>query len=306
MWISKTKPKSPHRICAFVWHTGRVSDASSAIKITDTPTLALKVAGDPLDPTSSATFIKPAELVDAVELSPLNRSELILYNQLLAYAWNGIATNKVYSIPKARLRGSHESNDRLHDAFDRLMAAFAKVKVRDAETGQSKTVRINLLGPNAEEEGEAGFFHYTLHPSLLAVLKRSRTWARLRSEIQYLLRSKYSIRLYEMIEQRINMRRQSETFSIAEIRGLLGVPKGKLKRFADLNAQCLKPALGEVNQLTDFEVAMTLKKHGRRVDAITLGWLKKCPDARAEAQRERDRSRIGRVARRKARVEVVI
>lgn len=283
-----------------------MSNAGSTIEVSDTPTLALKVAGDPLDPASPATFIKPAELVDAIELSPLNRSELILYNQLLAHAWNGIATNKIYSVSKARLRGSHDSNDRLHEAFDRLMAAFAKVKVRDPDSGQTKTVRINLLGPNAEEEGDAGFFHYTLHPSLLAVLKRSRTWARLRSEIQYLLRSKYSIRLYELIAQRINLRRQSEDFTIEDLRGLLGVPKGKLKRFADFNAQCLKPAIGEVNQLTDFEVSAALKKCGRRVDGVTLTWLRKCPEARAAAEQERQRSRVGRVARRKAKVEVVM
>ena len=140
----------------------------------------------------------------------------------------------------------------------------------------------------------------------MEVLKTSRSWARLRSEIQYLLRSKYSIRLYEMIEQRINMRRQCETFTVQELRGLLGVPKGKLKRFADFNAQCLKPAIGEVNQLTDFEVAAALRKRGRTVETITLSWLKKCKTSREQAARERDRSRVGRIARRKATVEVII
>jgi len=270
------------------------------------PTLALRVVGDPLDPNERAVFIKPTELVDAVEITPLNRSELILYNQLIANAWNTIEPGKVYTVAKSRLRGSHESNDRLYDAFDRLMSAFAKVKVRDPKTGLTKTVRINLLGPNAEEEGDEGFFHYTLHPSLIDVLKSSRSWARLRSEMQYLLRSKYSIRLYEMIEQRINLRKQMDTFSIDDLRGLLGVPKGKLSRFADFNAQCLKVAVGEVNQLTDFEVAIGLKKRGRIVEAITLTWLKKCPEACKEAAHERQRSRIGRIARRKATVEVIL
>lgn len=273
---------------------------------TDLRTLALKVAGDPLDPDDRATFIKPTELVDAVEITPLNRNELILYNQLLAHAWNGIAPGRIYRVAKARLRGSHESNDRLHEAFDRLMAAFAKVKVRDPVTGLSKTVRINLLGPNAEEEGDEGFFHYTLHPSLMEVLKGSRSWARLRSEMQYLLRSKYSIRLYEMIEQRINLRKQSQAFGIADLKGLLGVPKGKLARFADFNAQCLKVAVGEVNQLTDFEVAIGLKKRGRQVETVTLTWLKKSPEARLAAAKERERSRVGRIARRKATVEVIV
>ncbi len=270
------------------------------------PTLALKVVGDPLDPNERAIFIKPTELVDAIEITPLNRSEMILYNQLIANAWNAIEPGRVYTVAKTRLRGSHDSNDRLHEAFDRLMSAFAKVKVRDPKTGLIKTVRINLLGPNAEEEGEEGLFHYTLHPSLMEVLKSSRSWARLRSEMQYLLRSKYSIRLYEMIEQRINLRKQSDTFAIDDLKGLMGVPKGKLSRFADFNAQCLKVAVGEVNQLTDFEVAIGLRKRGRIVETITLSWLKKCPEACKAAASERQRSRIGRIARRKATVEVIV
>jgi len=120
------------------------------------------------------------------------------------------------------------------------------------------------------------------------------------------LRSKYSIRLYEMIEQCINLRKQSDTFAINDLKGLLGVPKGKLSRFADFNAQCLKVAVGEVNQLTDFEVAIGLKKRGRIVETITLTWMKKCPKARIEAADERQRSRIGRIARRKATVEVIV
>ena len=269
------------------------------------PTLALKVSGDPLDPEGRGSFIKPAELVDAVEISALNRSELILYNQLLAHAWNDIAPDKIYSVSKSRLRGTHESNDRLHEAFDRLMGAFAKIKYRDPATGLSKTVRISLLGPNVEEDGDEGQFHYTLHPTLLDVLQTSRTWARLKSEILYLLRSKYSIRLYEMIEQRINMRRQSETFSEADLRGMLGVPKGKLKRFADFNSQCLKPAVGEINQMTDYVVTIALKKRKRRVESIQLMWMKKAPETRKLAAEERERSRVGRVARRKAIVEVI-
>lgn len=298
-----------HPAPAHLWHDGAVTAVARQTRPdpqTDLRTLALKVSGDPLDPEDRATFIKPTELVDAVEITPLNRNELILYNQLLAHAWNDIAPGRIYQVAKSRLRGSHESNDRLHEAFDRLMAAFAKVKVRDPDTGLTKTVRINLLGPNAEEEGEDGFFHYTLHPNLMGVLKSSRSWARLRSEIQYLLRSKYSIRLYEMIEQRINLRKQSETFAIADLKGLLGVPKGRLSRFADFNAQCLKVAVGEVNQITDFEVAVGLKKRGRTVETITLTWLKKCPEARAEAAKERERSRIGRTARRKATVEIIV
>lgn len=268
-------------------------------------TLDLRVTGHPLDPENTGSIIKPAELVDAVEISALNRSELVLYNQLLAHAWNDIVPGKVYRIKKSVLRGSHESNDRLHEAFDRLMSAFAKVRYRDAKTGKSLTMRINLLGPNTEEDADDGTFTYTFHPTLLTILEHSQTWAKLKSEIIYLLRSKYSLRLYEMIERRINMHSQSETFSVEQFRAALGVPKNKLARFADLNKHCLKPAVEEINQLTDYAVTIAVVKRGRSVEKLVLTWLKKSPEAVQRAAEERSRSRIGRSARRKGAVEVI-
>jgi len=226
-------------------------------------TLALRTSGDPLDPDLGGSFIKPAELVDAVEISPLNRTELVLYNQLLANAWNDIGPGQVHRIRKARLRGSHDSNDRLHEAFDRLMGAFAKVRHRDPVTGKARISRISLLGPNTEEESEDGYFYYSFHASLLAILEHSQTWARVKSEIMYMLRSKYSIRLYELVERRINMRAQGEYFTPDELRALLGVPKGKLKRFADFNKHCLKPAVAEINQITDY-LARISHRHAAR------------------------------------------
>ncbi|PPC98476.1 MAG: hypothetical protein CTY31_12915, partial [Hyphomicrobium sp.] len=73
----------------------------------------MKVTGEPLDPTNMGRIIKPRELVDIIELTPLNRSETILYNQLLANAWNNIRTQPIHKVLKASLRGTHESNDRL-------------------------------------------------------------------------------------------------------------------------------------------------------------------------------------------------
>jgi len=42
------------------------------------------------------------------------------------------------------------------------------------------------------------------------------------------------------------------------------------------------------------------------VETIQLMWLKKDPESRKQASEERERSRIGRVARRKAAVEVIV
>ncbi len=121
----------------------------------------------------------------------------------------------------------------------------------------------------------------------------------------YALRSKYSIRLYEMVEKRIGLNKPSEYFTVEEFRGLMGVPPKKLPRFADFNKHCLKPALQEVNQLTDFEIKLGVIKRGRAVEKLLMTWFPKSGDSLQKASRERERSRVGRSARRKGTVEVI-
>jgi len=265
----------------------------------------IKVTGQPLDPTNMGRIIKPRELVDIIELTPLNRSETILYNQLLAHAWNDIKTKPVHKVLKASLRGTHESNDRLHDAFDRLMGAWAKIRARDPTTGEMATFRVHLLGTNKEEDKDDGYFYYTFPADLLAVISQSKAWATIKSHIMYALRSKYSIRLYEMVERRIGMMKQYEEFTIEEFRALLGVPEDKLDRYADFNKHCLKPALEEVNHLTDFEVTVMAIKKGRTVEKLGMSWMKKSPKALQRAYDEREKSRVGRQARWRGSVEIL-
>ncbi len=263
----------------------------------------VKVTGQPLDPHHMGRIIKPRELVDSIEVTPLSRIEMILYNQLLANAWNEIRERPVHKILKAALRGSHESNDRLEGAFDTLMTAYAKVRARDPKTGKMATYRLNLLGTNKEEDAKDGYFYYTFPPDLLAIIGESTTWAAIKSHIMYALRSKYSIRLYEMIERRIGLTKSYEEFSIDTFRAMIGVPEGKLERFADFNKYCLKPALQEVNHLTDFHVEISTIKKGRAVEKLFISWLRKSTADMRKAEEEREKSRVGRRARWQSKVE---
>ncbi len=265
----------------------------------------IKATGQFLDPSHMGKIIKPRELVDIVELTPLSRSETILYNQLLGHAWNNITTSPVHKVLKASLRGSHGSNDRLEEAFETLMSARAKIRVRDPDTGDMATIRISLLGTNRVEDRKDGYFYYTFPPDLLVVFGQSNAWATLKSHIMYALRSKYSIRLYEMIERRISLIKQTEEFTPDEMRSMLGVPSGKLERFADFNKYCLKPAFAEVNQLCDFTVDVMPIKKGHTVEKLFLTWMKKSPEALRRAYDEREKSRVGRRARRDASVDMI-
>jgi hypothetical protein len=86
-------------------------------------TLRQRTTGNPLDPNDgTASLVKPAELVDVVELTPLTLVDRRTYNLLIAHAWDRIDEDVEHSIPKAVLRGTHKGDERLSDTIQRLMA----------------------------------------------------------------------------------------------------------------------------------------------------------------------------------------
>jgi plasmid replication initiation protein len=101
----------------------------------------------------------------------------------------------------------------------------------------------------------------------------------------YCFESKYALCLYEMIERRIGLEyKQTEEFTVEELRGLLNVPEGKLERFADFNKYCLKVAKDEINKLCPFFVDFTPIKKGRKVERVALHWFPKTSTGKRDAQ----------------------
>jgi plasmid replication initiation protein len=72
-----------------------------------------------------------------------------------------------------------------------------------------------------------------------------------------------------------------------------------LRRFS------LERAVAEINQLAGFKVAFRAIKRGRRIVSVELAWGKKEQADLIEAQRELDRPRVGRTARRDGVVETI-
>ena len=93
-----------------------------------------------------------------------------------------------------------------------------------------------------------------------------------RYEIAYVLcmKSKYSIRLYELVKS-IHYRElepYTKTFTVEELRRSLDA--GTYPRFCNFNQRVLKPAIHEVNTYTDKEVSSEPIKRGQKVEAIEL------------------------------------
>ena len=254
-------------------------------------------------PTESS-IIKPGELVDLVEMTPLTLNDRRIYNQLLAHAWDRMHEPGEHVIAKRELRGSHNANDRVGESIERLMAAIVKVRV--VRDGERAVERVQLLGSNTEHESPDGMLRYEFPARLREIIKESTIFARLQKEVMFALSSKYALALYEMVQKRGNMTMKShEDFEIGEFRELLGVPRGKLVMWGNLHQRALAPAIKEVNALSDFAVVIEPLKSGRKVTSVRLRWSRKEKEEVSCVMAELKRPKVGRKARIEGNVEAV-
>ncbi|MEQ6250744.1 RepB family plasmid replication initiator protein [Sulfitobacter sp. HNIBRBA3233] len=252
---------------------------------------------------NAESLVKPGELVDLVEVTPLTLADRRIYNQLLENAWDAIDKPVTHVIAKADLRGSHNSNDRVGESIERLMASIVKVRVQ--RDGEDAIERVQLLGGNIETTRRDGLLEYEIPTRLRRIIKDSTVFARLQREVMFALSSKYALTLYEMIQKRGNLRwRSSEKFGLEDLRGILGVPKGKLTSWSNLKLRAIDPAVAEVNALSDYMVEIAPVKTGRRVTHVELRWWRKDAKTEAEAERELSFSKVGRKARMEGRAEM--
>jgi hypothetical protein len=119
--------------------------------------------------------------------------------------------------------------------------------------------------------------------------------------------SKYAIALYELVQLRGNMTRCIERFTLGRFRDLLGVPPGAYERGNDLIKRVIDPAELEVNGLSEFGVKVEVERPYSRapISGLTLAWWRKSGDEYRATYQERQRSKLGRMARLKGEIETV-
>jgi hypothetical protein len=134
----------------------------------------------------------------------------------------------------------------------------------------------------------------------------SNHWAILDRQAVFHLGSKYSVLLFQHIASLQNLKHvTSKRFTVPELRAVLGIPKGKVKRFANLKKDALEPAIEDINSdLTRLNLTATYHKVGRTVVEVKIAWDVKQDLTKVRA--ELDRPKTGRKARREGTAEPVV
>jgi hypothetical protein len=267
-----------------------------------------------LQRTNMNGFPKAGELIEITGAHELEASDRAILNLLYQHAHDSGRMGEKgaeWSIPLARLRPSkHGSNDRLLDSLKRILRVVVTVPIPEPQTGEPAYLATHLFDfftlPVAETDSQATV-RFGLPQKLQPILAGSNRWGRIKAEVVCAMTSKYAIALYEMVQLRANLDRCIETFPLARFRDLLGVPPGAYEQGTDFIKRVTAPAVLEVNGLSDVGVDLTFERSGRfaPIKKVTVGWWRKEGDELRAAMRERNQSKLGRMARLRGEVETV-
>lgn len=267
--------------------------------------------------TNYLGFPKPGELIEMVGTHALEASDRAILNILYRHAHDSGRLGEPgakWEIPLGVVReafSSHESGDRLKDSLKRLKSVVVSVSYLDQQVGEKPEQRFVITGLfsffdiSARQLEKRATLRYQLPPELVPIIAQSGYWGRIKAEIVCAMTSKYAMALYEQVQLRANMNRCVETIEIGRFRDMLGVPPKSYKLGPDFMRFVLKPAMLEVNGLSDMGVEIQLqRRHARApVTAVTMTWWHKQGNEFRAAMAERNRPKVGRMARLKGQVE---
>ena len=255
--------------------------------------------------------VLPAELARGVYMrNAPSLQALKLMHLMVATAGGRMADPVRHEIRLADIRSIEGMKNHDRESLTPLFEELRAVVIREGDpTDDEQKVIIGGLLDHAilnRKDPISGdtLLSWFFGRMFLDMAENSNHWAILDRQTIFHLSSKYSVLLFQHVASLANLNRMNaKTFTVPELRALLGVPEGKLSRFSNLNTWALKPAIDEINHLSRLNLTVTPKKIGRTVASVTIGWQVK--DDPTPAKRELQGHSAGRKARRDGSTETV-
>jgi plasmid replication initiation protein len=263
--------------------------------------------------TNYEGFPKPGELIEIRGAHDLEASDRAVLNILYRHAHNSGRISDIgadWDIPLKDLRISNKNNNSyVIDTLNRLMKVVVKVAYKSSEGDEHVllTHLFDFFDVPTNEGNTISVLKYGIPRKLQPILSQSSHWGRIKAEVVCAMTSKYAMQLYEIIQLRANMEKCVETFTLDQFRQIMNVPPNTYSRGHDLVKYVIEPAILEVNGVSDMGVDLQpRRKHAKaQIYEVAMSWWKKEGDEFRSALRERQRSKIGRMARLRGTVEKI-
>ena len=228
-----------------------------------------------------AKTVLPAEVARGLMIEhPPSAQALKLLHLMVAVAAGRMAEDRAHEISGGDIR--RISGMRKHDRTS-LVSLFSEIRATTIifDDVDSKQVTVGGFLDEAkvdyryEDKGDIKA-RWWFSKTFRRMAEDSNHWAIIDRQTIFALSSKYSILLFQYIASLVNLKHtNSKTFTVPELRVVLGLPEGKIKRFANLNRDVLTPAIAEINQTSRLTLTATPHKIGRTVASVTIAWEEK-------------------------------
>jgi hypothetical protein len=259
--------------------------------------------------TDPDAIVAAGELVDLrfVSGNTLSLRAAKLFCLLIHEAGVAVADQVQHRIPYSVLNETfHKSRDELVEAAMELHSTVVSVQLVSRQ-GRAYTKSGPILSdverePDSLDDAEIRF---EFSPAMRRVIADSTHWAAVSRRAVLSFESRYSLRLYLFLSLRANLRKVSEDIALDDLRALLGLSGDTMSRWQDMRRFVLDRAIAEINHLAGFHAAYEPIKRGRAIVGVRLAWGLKDRAELVKTQKDLERPRIGRNARRAGLVETI-
>ena len=230
-----------------------------------------------------------AEIDEVIKASPAIQIESKIthlqrraWNVLLANAYNELPNKDIHRVSVTELAKKLGFNSHNEDYLKETLEALVDCTVKWNILGKDKKEEWGVASLLAEARIRDGICTYAYPPYLRTRLYNPRIYTKINLSLQNQFTSRYALVLWEVCFDYFDLsRNEGETLFIPiEIfRELMGLEKGEYSLFKVLNRDVIKPAIEEINMLTNFFVEVERKRVGRKIGELKfkISRLKELP-----------------------------
>lgn len=230
-----------------------------------------------------------AEINEVIKASPAIQIESKIthlqrraWNVLLANAYNELPNRDIHRVSVAELAKKLGFNSHNEDYLKETLEALVDCTVKWNVLGKDKKERWGVASLLASAEIANGICTYSFAAHLRPKLYNPRIYTKLNLRLQNQFTSRYALILWEICFDYFDIARgQGETpfIPLEKFKELMGVRIEDYPLFKELNRNVIKPAIKEVNALTNFFIEVEPKRIGRRIGELKfrISRLKELP-----------------------------
>ena len=190
------------------------------------------------------------------------------WNVLLANAYNELPDKDIHSASVVELAAKLGFNSKNEDYLKDILETLVDCKVKWNLLGKDKKQEWGVASLLAEVRIHDGICFYQYSHTLRQKLHNPRIYAKLNLRLQNQFTSKYALVLWEVCFDYFDTDRdQGETpfIPLETFRELMGIEVSEYQTFKALNRDVIKPAIKEINALTNYHVEVEYKRIRRSV-----------------------------------------